>query len=276
MRLGGPVDTPDPDRWIASLRASGYRAACCPVTPGADSSLIRDYAAAAARADIVIAEVGAWGNNPLSADPAVRSESIRRTQEALTLADEIGARCCVNVSGSCGEKWDGIHPHNLDPDTFDLIVESVRAILDGANPRRADYTLEPMSYTLPDSPQSYRRLIEAVDRPRFAVHLDPVNMVNSPERCYHNAQLIRDCFEQLGPWIRAVHVKDIRLDDRMTVHLEEVRLGLGMLDLPTLLREMSRLDPNTPFMLEHLPTAEDYRLAAAHLRSVAGSLGIDL
>ena len=39
-----------------------------------------------------------------------------------------------------------------------------------------------MPYLLPDSPDSYLALLEAVDRERFAVHLDPVNMINTPAK----------------------------------------------------------------------------------------------
>ena len=71
MRLGGPVfSKPDsPESWAQAVAAAGYRAASCPVAPGADASTIRAYETAARTADIVIAEVGAW-SNPLSPDPA--------------------------------------------------------------------------------------------------------------------------------------------------------------------------------------------------------------
>jgi hypothetical protein len=42
---------------------------------------------------------------------------------------------------------------------------------------------------------------------------------------------------------------------------------LGALDYDTFLRELSKF-PRTPLMLEHLPNAEEYRLAATHVRSV--------
>jgi len=276
MRLGGPVDANDPESWVAALRDNGYRAAYCPVGPGADPQTVQAYAQAAREAGIVIAEVGAWQNNPISSDEGVRGDALNKIQAALALADEIGAFCCVNVAGSRGERWDGPHPKNLDADTFALIVDSVREIIDGVRPRRAFYTLEPMPWVLPDTPLSYLRLLRAVDRPMFAVHLDPVNLVNTPERCYHNGRLLRECFDLLGPFIKSVHAKDIRMEERLTVHLEEVRPGLGVLDYAVFLREMDRLDPDIPLMLEHLHSPEDYRLSAAYVREVASREGIPL
>ena len=74
--------------------------------------------------------------------------------------------------------------------------------------------------------------------------------------------------------MRSVHVKDIQLAHRLTVHLDEARPGTGGLDLQTLLRELNRLDPTLPIMLEHLPNETEYDLAAAHVRAVAQEEGI--
>ncbi len=277
MRLGGPVfgDCASPERWVAAVRAAGYRAAYCPVDANAPDAVVRAYADAAREADIVIAEVGAW-SNPLSPDDATRTAAIRHCQDQLTLADRIGARCCVNIAGSRGAQWDGPHPDNLMPQTFDLIVESVQSILDAVRPDRAYYTLETMPWMYPDSPDSYRRLVEAIDRPQFAVHLDPVNMICSPQRFFANGDFLRECFAVLGPWTQGCHAKDITLASHLTVHLDEARPGLGSLNYQVLLEEMNKLPPDTPLMLEHLPTEEEYTLAAEYVRSVAAQVSVSL
>jgi sugar phosphate isomerase/epimerase len=275
MRLGGPVfaDCSTPESWIAGLRSHGYTAAYCPLEAKADDATVRAYADAAAAADIVIAEVGAW-SNPISRDDEERRQALALCEAQLALADRIGARCCVNIAGSRGEKWDGPSPDNLTEETFELIVETTRAIIHAVKPTRTFYTLETMPWVFPDSPESYARLIEAIDRPQFAVHLDPVNLVCSPQRFFGNAALIRDCFRLLGPHIRSCHAKDIALSTSLTVHLDEVRPGLGGLDYAVYLQELSKLNPDTPLMIEHLPSAEEYELAARHIRSVAQGMGL--
>ncbi|MGE5528787.1 MAG: sugar phosphate isomerase/epimerase family protein [Patescibacteria group bacterium] len=274
MRLGGPVaETRDPEAWIASLRALGYTAGICPLAGGEGDDLAAAFARAAAKAGIVIAEVGAW-SNPLSPEEKTRREALELCRERLALADRIGARCCVNIAGSRGSQWDGPHPANLARDTFDLIVETVRSIIDAVKPSRTFYTLEPMPWIFPDSADSYLELIEAVGRPRFAVHLDPVNIINSPARYFDNAAVIRECFAKLGPWIKSCHAKDISLSGRLTVHLDEVRPGLGGLDYRAYLTCLASLEPDMPLIIEHLGTAGDYAAAAAHLRQVAGELGL--
>lgn len=277
MRLGGPVfdSYRDPAEWVAALQRLGYRAAYCPVGDEASDDAVQAYSYAARKADIVIAEVGAW-SNPNSPDDAMRREAIALCQRRLALADQIGARCCVNISGSRGQQWDGPHGDNLTRDTFDLIVETTREIIDGVRPSRACYTLETMPWMYPDSPESYSELIEAIDRKQFAAHLDPVNLVCSPQRYYANAALIRRCFALFGQHIKSCHAKDIGLSGKLTTHLDEVRIGTGGLDYHAFLTELQRLGPNIPLMLEHLPSKDDYDLAALHVRKVAAEVGIEL
>lgn len=277
MRLGAPIPLTefDPAAWTAALRAKGYRAAYCPLNGGEDAATLRACEHAARQAGVVIAEVGAW-SNPLSPDEPTRQAALANCQAKLALADEVGARCCVNIAGSRGPKWDGPHPADLSPETFDLIVSSVRAIIDAVKPRRTFYTLETMPWMYPDSVESYLDLIAAIDRPQFGVHFDPVNLINTPLRCFHNADLVREFSARLGPYIRSVHAKDILLQERLTVHLDEMRPGLGQLDFHTLLLELDRLDSDLPLMLEHLPTESDYDQAAAHLRGVAQAVGVAL
>ncbi|MHC4343780.1 MAG: sugar phosphate isomerase/epimerase family protein [Planctomycetota bacterium] len=275
LRLGGPTfgEFGDPRAWVQLLKKLGYRAAS--VGPGEKDDVITAYADAARRADIVIAEVGAW-SNPISPDEEMRQKALSKCRERLALADRIGARCCVNISGSRNrERWDGPHPENVTDETFDIIVETTRAIIDDVKPARTCFTLETMPWAYPDSADSYVRLIKAIDRRQFAVHFDPVNLVTSPQRYYDTGGVIREFFEKLGPLIKSCHAKDILLQPRLTTHLDEVRPGLGGLDYAEFLTQLSKF-PDTPLMLEHLKGAEEYRLAAEHVRAVAGKSGLSL
>lgn len=277
MRLGGPVfDAPpgDAEAWARAHRAEGYGAAFLPIDRTAPPDLVRAFRDAAARAGIVIAEVGAW-SNPMSPDPQARAEAIAHCQGQLALAEEAGARCCVNISGSFdAAQWDGPHPANLAPESFDAVVETTRAIIDAVRPRRTAYALETMPWMVPDSVDCYKRLLRAVDRPGFAVHFDPVNLVSSPRAFFANGAMIDDAFDRLGPWIRSCHGKDIVLRGQLTTHLDECRPGLGALDYRRFLRRLAELDPDTPLMLEHLPDAAEYRAAADHLRAEAAACGL--
>lgn len=277
MRLGGPVHATfdDPGAWARAARAAGWRAVYCPVDADASDAVVNAYAAAAERADLVIAEVGAW-SNPLSPDPEVARAAADHCRRQLALADRIGARCCVNIAGSRGAKWDGPCPLDLLPETFEMVVETVRGIIDDVRPTRTFWTLETMPWMFPHTVDSYLALIRAIDRERFAVHLDPVNLIDSPAKCFATADLARACVDRLGQWIRSVHVKDIRLSEALTVHLDEVEPGTGTFDHAALMRALAPLGDDLPLMLEHLPDADAYARAAAHLRGVADGIGIAL
>lgn len=275
MRLGGPLYdwNGDCDLWIDAARKENYRAVYAPLGFDPQKGMPPDgeigkYAEAARKADIIIAEVGAW-SNPIDPDPAKAAEALHKCRGSLALAEQIGARCCVNIAGSKNPaKWDGPYPSNFSGETFDEVVETVRKIVDVVKPKRTFYCLETMPWIFPSGPEQYLALIRAIDRPCVAVHLDPVNLVNSPERAYDTGALIRECFDKLGPLIKSCHGKDIVLRDHLTLHLDECRPGLGILDYKTFLTRLAGLHPDTPLMLEHLPR-EDYPPAAGFIRKIA-------
>ena len=278
VRFGGPVfgNHHSPEEWIALHKKLGYRAAYCPLSPGADAALITDYQTASAKNDLVIAEVGAW-SNPISPDQDTANKAIKKCIESLELADQIGARCCVNISGSRHTKhWAGPHKDNLTNDTFDLIVETTRKIIDAVKPTHTFFTLEVMPWAYPDSVDSYLRLIKAIDREQFGVHLDPVNMVTNPTTYFRNGEMIRDSFKRLGPHIRSCHAKDITLrEDNSIPQYDEIVAGKGILDYAVFLTELAKLK-DVPLMMEHLNSAEEYAQAAQYIRSIGKAVNIEL
>jgi sugar phosphate isomerase/epimerase len=276
IRLGGPLfeGGNDPEAMALAHRKLGYRAAYCPGVALSDSERIRALAEAFARHDVVIAEVGRWVNL-LDSDPDKRRENLRTVTEGLALAEAIGALCCVDIAGSFSPtSWFGPHPDNLSEKFFDASVENARKIIDAVKPKRARFTFEVMGWALPDSPDSYLRLIKAIDRPAFGVHLDPCNLVNSPEKFYHNTALLNECFDKLGRWIVSCHAKDLAWDVEMNVHFREVIPGKGSLDYATYLRRLAELPHNPPLMLEHLASAQDYTTARQHIFEVGRGAGL--
>jgi sugar phosphate isomerase/epimerase len=276
IRLGAPVPGPsdDPEELALAHRKLGYRAAYCPPVEIADRDRIRAIAKAMAKHDVTIAEVGRWVNL-LDADPAERKANLEKVTEGLALADAIGARCCVDIAGSYNKAfWYGPHPENISPKFFDAAVENARKIIDAVRPKRAKFGYEMMGWALPDSPAAYLEMIRAIDRPAFACHLDPCNIVNSPRRFYANATLINECFDQLGPWIVSCHAKDLTWDVEMNVHFREVTVGTGAIDYRTYLKRVADLGGDVPLMLEHCPTAEEYDRGRRYLLELGPKVGV--
>jgi sugar phosphate isomerase/epimerase len=276
IRLGGPsfAKTDDPEALALAHRKLGYRAAYCPAVALKDTDRIRALSEAFAKHDVVIAEVGRWCNL-LDADPGKRRQNLAGVTEGLALAEAIGARCCVDIAGSFSRtSWFGPDPENLSPLAFDVVVENARKIIDAVKPKRAKFCYEMMGWALPDSPDSCLKLLKAVDRPAFGVHLDPCNLVNSPERFYHNTALLDECFDKLGQWIVSCHAKDLTWDVEMNVHFREVAPGKGSLDYTTYLKRLAELPQGPPLMLEHLNTAEEYAGARDYILEVGRKAGL--
>ena len=277
MRLGGPVQNADnPEEWARQLAELGYTAGNLPLSVKyEETGLQNGFRDEALKAGIVLAEVGAW-SNPISTNEEERVQAMRHCMEQLEVADRIGAVCCVNIAGGRGTKWDGPHPDNLSEDTFALIVDSVRSVIDAVKPRRTFYTLEPMPWVYPYDADSYLRLIEAVDRPQFGVHLDPVNMISSVEKYFNNGAFLQECFAKLGPYIKSCHAKDVVIREHLTLHLDETYPGRGALDFAIYLKELNKLPKDVPLILEHLSSAEEYKSGADYIRRIAGQQGISL
>jgi sugar phosphate isomerase/epimerase len=264
----------DPLEHARACRALGYRAAYCPEIKLTDTAGIRATESAFAREGIVLAEVGRW-KNLLDADPVARAANLKYVTEGLALADEVGALCCVDIAGSFSPKeWYGPHPDNFSKRYFDAAVENARRIIDAVKPRRAKFCYEMMGWAFPHGVDSCLRLLRAVDRKAFGVHLDPCNLVNSPERFHGNAALLNDAFDRLGRWIVSCHAKDLVWEVEMNIHFREVRPGAGVMDYSTYLRRLAKLPQCPPLMLEHLPTAAEYDLARGHVLGLAKELGI--
>lgn len=276
IRLGGPIfeKTDDPEEMATAHRKLGYRAAYCPGVSLNDQARIDAIAKAFAKHDVVIAEVGRWCNL-MDADPAKREANLKTVTEGLALAEAIGARCAVDIAGSFNPTvWYGPHPDNFSQRFFDQAVENARKIIDAVKPKRAKFCYEMMGWALPDGPDSYLKLLKAVDREAFGVHLDIANAVNSPERFYRITDLVNACFDKLGPHIVSCHAKDLTWDVEMNVHFREVTCGTGSIDFKTYLRRLAGLPRNPPLMIEHMPTAEEYDKSRKYLMTLGQEMGL--
>lgn len=276
IRLGGhglPVGSEDPFAFARAHRDFGYGAAYVPEVSVEDTQRLADIEKAFAEADVVLAEIGIW-RNLISPDEADRKAQLAYAAERLAIADAVGARCAVSFIGSfaAGTRH-GLHPRNLGPEAFDAAVETARYLIDTVKPTRAKFALEMMQATIPDSVDGYLDLIRAIDRPMFAAHIDPVNLVMTPRVYFDTGRLIRECFEKLGPWIVSCHAKDIVLREAAALHLDEVQIGDGNLDYGAYLTELSRLPQDVPLMLEHLADP-DYAIGRDRIFAAGDRVGV--
>ena len=278
MLLGGTVagQWTTPEEWEALLVRSRFKAVTAPFDCHTDRKTIDAYHRVCDRQGVAIAEIGVW-KNLFDPNPVAAAGAMDYAIGQLALAEEAGIPCCVNIAGTASAAgWDAADPDNYTAQAYARIVDSVRAIIDAVKPKRAFYCLEPMPWMVPDGPDEYLRLIQDVDRPQFAAHMDFVNMINSPRRHLMAEAFIEESFRKLGHCIKSTHIKDTRLHPtRLTTILEECSPGEGALNYEQVLHIMDRwLPADAPVLLEHMTTFEEYAAAYDHVSAAAARAGI--
>ncbi len=273
MRLGtsSPLMHLSPEEWAANQIKLGCTTVVFPVQSNEPEKKIIAYKEAADKAGLTIAEVGIW-RNALSTDPAEKKANMDYSAEQLRLADFLHARCAVNVAGAFGPKWDGGYKANFTDEAWKKTVSMVQEIIDRADPKNTFFTLEPMPWMIPTGPKEYLRLIESVDRDRFAVHMDIINMISSAERYFGAEEFVDECVEALGNRIKSCHIKDVHLDEKYTLRLEECGPGDGEFPLRYYVQRINELDPDMPVILEHLNTDEEYIKYMGYLKEELNGL----
>ena len=277
MRLGGSVMKPyaNPSEWLAHVKELGYSCVIFPVDSSAPRQVWRDYAQCCRDNDLLIGEVGVW-RNVMDRDPARREANIAYAIRQLEMAEEVGANCCVNISGSPGDLWDGYHPTLDTPGVYEDILLTTRRIIDAVQPKKTCYSLEPMPWMAPESPEQYLQLLRDMRRPgAFRVHLDYCNMINSIDRYRHASEFITHCFKLLGGQVASIHAKDAAITDGyLPVCIGEVPPGEGSIDLSLVMKLADRLGKDTPVFVEHLDDHAAYMKAVAVMRAAAEKAGV--
>ena len=274
MLLGGTVtgNYDSPSSWEELLLKSRFKAVTAPFNYLDPKDIIEEYVKICERNNVLISEIGVWRNTLIT-------DNIDYAKGQLKLADDLGISCCVNIAGTHSNLcWDAADISNYTEATYNEIVRSVRSIIDDVRPKRAYYCLEPMPWMIPDGPDVYKKLIEDVDREMFAVHMDFVNMINSPRRFLKSLDFIEECFRELAPYIKSTHIKDSKMDlMAYTTHIDECPPGEGMLDYPEVLKILDRYLPsNGAILLEHMDTFEKYEKAFNYVLQAAEKAGLEV
>ncbi|MBE6891972.1 MAG: sugar phosphate isomerase/epimerase [Ruminococcaceae bacterium] len=254
-----------PEEWAKKHKEMGLSAVVFPLNYTAPTTQIDSYVKAAKEAELLIAEVGSWCN-PLDSDIKKRTNNLDLCIKQLELAEYIGASCCVNITGTDGEIWDGSYASNYSEKLYTEAVLSIQKIIDSVNPKLTRYTIEPMPHMIPDSPETYLKLLKDVNRNGFGVHLDVVNMITSPRVYFNNKELTERCFRLLGDYICSCHVKDSLLEHSLTVSIKEVPCGKGGFDIKYYLDKIN--EKNLPAIIEHLSEEQAYRNALAYINTL--------
>ena len=263
-------------RWAAD---TGFHGLGAHLSVPAESISDRTIAnARAAFADQGMEFLQVWPQYPciITPDERVRRSGVAQARESVKLAAKLG------VAGSGvrptslnprGDWWP--HPDNFKPETEDRFVRSMQEILETADDCGVNIILEIHQTTLLRDAKTVRRIIKRLDSPRVKVNIDPVNFVCDLPTALDPTPMIDDLFDQLGPYVDTVHVKDFYLEDRFVLHISETVIGTGLMDLGTVLRRAYQASPDGFVIVEHLPISL-IPLAKRNLTAKIKELGIPI
>lgn len=280
LRLGGPVfaESKEPQFLVNYHLQNGLSAAYDPRVE--DPVHLEEIKAAYKEADIVIAETGAFGINMLAPNEETRRANFDLLCRRLERAEMVGALCCVGHAGApniAAPMWVFVpDPENFSQATVDRCVKTIQRLIDTVKPETTKFVLETESRILPDNPDVYLEIIEAVDRPEFAVHLDPMNITSDPRRYYFNGDFIRECFSKLGPYTVSSHAKDVLLvRHHQQTRFDETFVGNGGIDFKAYISGMVKLKNDVPMMIEHV-NKRQLMWSRDHIYEQAAEIGVPI
>lgn len=237
----------------------------------------------ARRVRSVLAEHGlsivqATGYNPQLTHPddSVLDAELQRLRAAFDTARLLGAEMIISGCGSRHPSaFYGPHPENHLPATRERLISALRRVVPWARDAGVLLALECHVTTALDTPEHIREVIRAVDSQWVRANFDPVNLLGDFWKVWANAQAMRHMWNTLGVecYAKSAHIKDVRADPELVVHISEAPPGQGMLDLDVFFEVVGKLGEDAAVIVEHLPAdqalaAIEYVKQAAAERSV--------
>ncbi len=205
-----------------------------------------------------------WGAYPaiISRDDSVRQEGIRICRNVIRRAAELGAHMASLRPTSMypGYQW-APHADNFLPETEERLVRSLAEIGEEAARRQMPVAMECHLTTTLGEPAKIRCIIERSNPDWIGVNADIVNFVGNLASVYDTTAVIDNYLDELGPWVRAAHLKDVTVGEQLVLHIEETVPGSGFFDWDHFFRRFEALLPEGFGLIEHLTRLEDVRQA---------------
>jgi len=258
------------------IRAAGFTGVSCYFTDplATEEREVRAAAGVLRAAEVVPAQANAQYEGLCKAEPERRQLGVRQAVAAVRCAAWLGADTLYLRPGSLNERghWTP-HPENGSPATLDRLVDSLRQIARAAEGEGVTLALEGHTISGLDTPERVRDVIDAVDSGALGFNADPVNFISGVADAYHSGALLDRMFAALGDRTVAGHAKDMRLEDRLVVHVTECVPGEGLLDQAAFVRLFAAACPGRWLLIEHLP---DEKIPAAKqaLDAAAAAAGV--
>jgi sugar phosphate isomerase/epimerase len=209
-------------------------------------------------------------------EPAMRAAVTEKIGRGIALAQQLGAQALLIRPGSLNPAgpWTP-HRDNHRPESLECLIETLRPIAAQAETAGVLLVLETHATSIMDSPEVCRAVLEAVGVSKLRLTMDVVNHFQTLRQVYSSGDRIDHIFDIIGDIAPVAHIKDIVVQPKHVLHLDETVPGEGELDIGRLLRRFQALYPHGYGLIEHLPI-DKVPLANANVRRIAAECGVPI
>lgn len=201
-------------------------------------------------------EVTGYYPNLVTSDNTFRQSEIKRLIKSIEIAGWLDARAVDFGPGSLSS--DGpwfAHPDNWTSDARNRLVDSLKTVAQIAEANDVFLTIEGHQLVTLENAHITAEVLDAVASTHIRTVYDPANWI-SRETVYNTTMAIENDMDVLGRHIISAHAKDIWIENRHALHLQDGCPGQGIMDFETLFKRMEQLSPDYPVLVEGASTEE--------------------
>lgn len=207
---------------------------------------------------------------------SVREAAIAAVNCGMPVARELGAHFYLFRPGSLNPDgaWTS-HRDNHLPESLERLIETLKPIAENAERQTLTLVMETHAISIMDSPETCSEIVERVGSDRLRIVMDFVNHFQTLRQVYESELRLNHIFDVMGPIAPMAHIKDIRVEKGLVLHLNEEVPGEGELVLDVALKRFDALYPDGYGLIEHLPL-EKIPLANTNVRKIASENGVNI
>ncbi len=217
-----------------------------------------------------------YGECLFDPNPSVRETAIEAVNCGMSVAKKLGAFHYLFRPGSLNPDgaWTS-HRDNHLPESMERLIETLKPIAENAEREALTLVMETHAVSIMGSPEICKEVVDKVGSDRLRIVMDFVNHFQSLRQVYESEARLNHIFDVMGPVAPMAHIKDIRVENGLVLHLNEEVPGEGELELGVALKRFDGLYPDGYGLIEHLPL-EKIPLANTNVRKIATENGVNI
>jgi sugar phosphate isomerase/epimerase len=239
-------------------------------TPRAQAERVRTLLA---DENLRLYQVTGYWQNLITPDESARKASVKTLQAALRLAGWLGARGVDTGPGSMNPAGPWFpHPENWTANSRRNLVTSMRECASAAEAAGVFLSLEGHQLVTLETAEVTAEILDEVNSPWVRSDYDSANWITR-ETVFDTARAVNHQMDVLAKHIVSCHAKDIWIENRLALHLQDGCPGKGNMDFHNLFRRMEALSPDFPVIVEGA-TSEEMPEVGRLFHSIAQELNI--